>query len=335
MNVDENTLCFGPERNLIGILSEPAQPSVQARVGCLLINVGINHRIGPRRINVKAARELAQAGIPSLRIDLSGVGDSRASAQPHGFRQQSLLDMQAGLDQLQASTGLTRFIVLGICSGAANGLTLAVNDPRVVGLLMVDGHIFLTRQVRMVRKLRILAAFPFNPSVRRGFGAWSDWMGWLRAPGDRQARERLRTRLFGRVGPTTTEETGLLTEASAERTGEEFTRDMKQLVTRGVDVYLVYTASLLSADGGGALLRGLGPQDFLSRVRYDHFADLDHTATLLSAQRRLLDAAGAWAARVNAAQPAPEAAPGPLADTPRPAAPALAPLEQRLASHGA
>lgn len=306
--MDESTLCFGPDQGLIGVLTRPtAMGDERPRVGCLLLNVGVNHRIGPRRINVKAARQLAAIGIPSLRFDLSGVGDSLASAAQNDFRQQALIDMKAALDQFQACTGLTRFIVLGICSGATNGMALALADPRVIGLLMLDGYIFLTPGVRIKRKLRRLAAFAFNPSVRRSFGAWNDWMGWLRAPLDAQARAKALDRaLVGRFAPpSTTEETGILSADKPEYGAADFTRDMSALTARGVDIYLMYSATLIPVDPGRDLLRGLGNPPFLAHVRYEHFPGIDHTATTLAAQRKLLDATCAWALRVQAAQPAP------------------------------
>ena len=333
--MDESTLCFGPDQGLIGVLTRPtAVGDERPRIGCLLLNVGVNHRIGPRRINVKAARRLAAMGIPSLRFDLSGVGDSLASAAQNDFRQQALIDMKAALDQLQACTGLTRFIVLGICSGATNGMALALADPRVIGLLMLDGYIFLTRGVRLERKLRRLAAFAFNPSVRRSSGAWNDWMAWLRAPLDAQARTKALGRaFFGRFAPRTAEETGILSADTPEYGATDFTRDMSTLVARGVDIYLMYSATLIAVDHDRDLLRGLGNPPFLSRVRYEHLPGVDHTATALVAQRKLLDATCAWAGSISAAQPTPPAPPPPGPEDRRPAAAAaLAALERRLDS---
>ena len=60
MDTLETTVCFGPEQGLVGVLASPPGGS-DARVGCLLLNVGVNHRIGPRRINVKLARRFAAA----------------------------------------------------------------------------------------------------------------------------------------------------------------------------------------------------------------------------------------------------------------------------------
>ncbi len=332
--MDESTLCFGPEQGLVGVLTRPAVVGDdRPRIGCLLLNVGVNHRIGPRRINVKAARRLAAAGIPSLRFDLSGVGDSLASAAQNDFRQQALIDMKAALDQLQASTGLERFIVLGICSGATNGMAVALADPRVIGLMMFDGYIFLTPSVRIERKLRRLAAFAFNPSIRRSFGAWNTWMSWLRAPLDVQARGKALGRSFGRAAPSTTEQTGILSADTAEYNAADFTRDMSALVARGVDVYLTYSATVIAVDRDRALLRGLGDPPFLSRIRYEHWPDVDHTATTLAAQRKLLDATCVWAERIRAAQPSPPPAPAPGPEANRlSAAAALAALERRLDS---
>ena len=42
----------------------------------LFVNAGPQRRTGPNRMWVEAARRWAAAGVPSLRIDLSGIGDS-------------------------------------------------------------------------------------------------------------------------------------------------------------------------------------------------------------------------------------------------------------------
>ena len=334
MDIDESTLSFGPDGGLIGVLTRPASAASKepARVGCLLLNVGLYHRIGPRRINVKAARQLALEGIPSLRFDLSGVGDSRASASQSGFREQALADMKAALDEFQKATGLSRFIVLGICSGGANGMTLALDDERVVGLLMFDGYIFLTPGVRLERKLRRWAAFPVNASIRRSFPAWTDWMAWARAPLDAQARQRALGHITGRLTPRTTEETGILDTGTEDYDAPGFIRDMGALVERGVDVYLLYSATLLAVDHGRDLLKGLGPQPFLDRLRYEHCPDIDHTATTLASQRKLIALAGAWAQRVNAAQPTAAVVATPPAAEAKRAGATLAALERRLAA---
>jgi hypothetical protein len=308
----ESVRTFGPDRTLVGVLTTPGpqQAGAQHQVACLLLNVGINHRIGPRRINVKAARRLADAGIASLRFDLSGVGDSPASAGRQDFRAQALADMRAALDQLQAATGASRFLVFGICSGAVNALSLALGDARVVGLTMLDGHVFPSKAVRIRRKLRRWSAFPFNPAVRRSYAGWNDWADWARAPFDPQARRKAIARLFGRSDAASTEDTGLY-DANAPRYGAaEFERDMAVLVDREVDISLMFTATVVAVDHDRDLMRQLAGSPALSKVRYRFWPEIDHTVTALAAQRALLDALTAWAIEVAHAKASPgDAAP--------------------------
>lgn len=294
MSVDESILSFGPEKTLMGVLTRPVAETPQAQVGCLLLNVGVNPRSGPRRINVKTARRLAQGGVPSLRFDLSGLGDSPASASGNNFRQQALIDMRAALDEFQASTGVRQFVVFGICSGAANGMMLTMDDPRVIGLLKLDGYIFLTKGVRLERKLRRWLAFPTNPSIRRSFQGWNDWMTWLRSPTDAAARRQALARLFGRAAPRTAEETGFVQMDFPDYDAAGFTADMQALVDRGVKLCLMYSATLNSFDHGHTMLKGLGKPAFLQHVRYEFLKDVDHTATTIAAQQRLLDRVCPW-----------------------------------------
>lgn len=293
MAVDESVLTFGAENSLLGILTRPAD-TPGADVGCLLLNVGLNPRSGPRRINVKTARRLAESGVSSFRFDLSGVGDSRASSSSNNFKEQALVDLRAALDQFQTATGIRKFVVFGICSGAAHGMMIALDDPRVVGLLMFDGYVFLTKPLRIERKLRRWAAFPFNPSLRRTMPAWNDWVGWLRAPTDAQARQRVLARIVGRAAPQTTMETGFVQMDFPDYDGPGYIADTQKLLDRGVKVFLMYSATLISFDHGFGLLRGLGRPEFFQHVRYQHLKDVDHTATTLAAQQKLLDVVCPW-----------------------------------------
>lgn len=307
--VEESVVSFGPDQTLVGILTTPSADTPHAGIGCLLLNTGVNHRIGPRRVNVKAARRLAGSGIPCLRFDMTGIGDSKASSGREDYRQQQLADMRAALDQFQASTGLSRFVIFGVCTGAANALTLALADARVVGVLMFDGHIFPDKLMRLERKVRRWLAFPFNASLRRTYGPWRDWTGWLRSPTDANARARVVARLRGRPLAPESESTEIFA-AGAQRYGAgDFARDLQTLLDRGVDVYIMHSAMLNIVDRNRNLLAQLRGQPCLERVRYRFWPDVDHTLTLLDAQRRLLQALEQWALEVSTAQRASPASP--------------------------
>jgi hypothetical protein len=144
--MNETVTQLGSDKRLVAILTPPTTLPAKP-IACLLVNAGVVHRIGPHRLNVKLARLLAQQGISSLRLDLSGLGDSAPVSGRANFREdQPVGDLQSAMDYLEKEKGIDRFVVVGICSGAVNGYQLALADRRVIGLLMFDG--FTSRRGR-------------------------------------------------------------------------------------------------------------------------------------------------------------------------------------------
>jgi len=307
---EESIVTFGAGQALVGILSQPAPDAARQQVGCLLLNTGVNHRIGPRRMNVKLARRLAASGLPCLRFDMSGVGDSRPSTGTQDFRTQQLIDMRAALDQFQASTGLSRFLVYGVCSGAASAMRLAVADPRIVGALMFDGYVFLNPAQRVERRLRRMLAFPFNPSLRHLNPAWQACAAWLRAPRRMLAQRRAAPR-DDASGPG--DAADIFSADAPAYTAQDFAAELQLLVDRGVDVNLMYSAMLHVVDRDKDMLAQLRGHPSLARVRYRFWPEVDHTVTLLESQRLLLDAVDDWA---RAVAPAMRPLPAPAAHSP-------------------
>ena len=75
--MSESTILFGSKGGLVGTLALPDEGNDgHADIGFLFLNAGVVHRVGPHRINVRIARQLAARGIPSIRFDLCGHGDS-------------------------------------------------------------------------------------------------------------------------------------------------------------------------------------------------------------------------------------------------------------------
>lgn len=290
----EAPVLFGADDHLFGLLTRPQRDT--GDVGCLVLNTGVNHRIGPHRINVKAARRLAGAGIPALRFDLSGIGDSAAAQGHDGYRAQALEDMKAAMDYLSQRHGLRRFLVFGICSGAENALALALADPRVVGLLSFDGKVYMTRTVRLERKLRRMAAFPGNAAVRASYPWWHDLSRWL-GDGDAMGRERtlgrLRALLPRRAAPA--EAGGFMGGAEGQAmTGADYERALLSLVDRGVALSLMYSNTYNVFDRDHSMLSQLRGSRLFGRVQYRFWPDIDHTATTLAMQARLLNALEHW-----------------------------------------
>jgi pimeloyl-ACP methyl ester carboxylesterase len=143
----EQALLLGPHKSLVGILTAAASssPAADARPMVVLLNAGIIHRVGPNRMHVELARSLAAAGHTVLRFDLSGIGDSEPRTDGLAPLDASLADIREVLDWLEAVRGAKRFILVGLCSGADQALLYAGDDPRVVGLALLDPSLPRTR----------------------------------------------------------------------------------------------------------------------------------------------------------------------------------------------
>lgn len=136
----EEPLHFGEGGRLFGILTLPAEQTTTA-VGNIpvfvLLSAGLLHRVGPARLHVRLARELAAVGLATLRVDLAGVGDS--SQRPGVSNQQSVAaDFEEIRRVLESRLGRTPLVVGGLCAGADNAIRITLTDPRVVGMLLLD-----------------------------------------------------------------------------------------------------------------------------------------------------------------------------------------------------
>ena len=291
----ETPVLFGPDDGLFGMLSQPQ--AGRSDVACLVLNTGVNYRIGPHRINVKTARRLASAGIPTLRFDLSGIGDSVAAQSRNAFRAQAVEDMKSAMDFLGARCGVRRFLVFGICSGAENAVAVALADARITGMLAFDGEMYLTRGVRLERKLRRMAAFPFNAAVRDSYFWWRDLTDWL-GTRNAAARERTMARL-GALLPSRTppaEQGSIFGSAEAPVVdAAEYERRLLSLADRGVDVSLMFSVTYNATDRNHGMLAQLRGSRLFERVKYRFWPDIDHTATTRVMQGKLLDAVEEWA----------------------------------------
>ena len=131
---------FGPGCRLFGVLTKPTgQGAAQLSVpGILILNTGCHHRVGPRCLYAQQARRWAALGFPVLRFDLAGLGDSRSEGGEENqiFPPSAESDVRAAMDALGAWA--RRFVLVGLCSGAQHALQVAVKDPRVSGVVLVN-----------------------------------------------------------------------------------------------------------------------------------------------------------------------------------------------------
>ena len=145
-SVTERAVHFGVGRRLFGIVTEPSDTSgASERPGIILLNVGANHRVGPNRMYVSIARELAANDFLCLRFDVAGLGDSTIApgAQENRlYSKDSVADVKAAMTLLGETYGVRRFVLVGLCSGAYLAFHTCVADPRVVGQVLLNPQTF-------------------------------------------------------------------------------------------------------------------------------------------------------------------------------------------------
>ena len=141
----EKAVLFGPNRSLVGIVSEAEGQAVGGgRPAVILLNSGPLHRVGPFRLYVTVARRLAAAGLTVLRMDLSGKGDSEPRRDKRSARERVEEDVRAGMKLLSETRDSDQFVLMGLCSGADDSIEVAAKEPSVVGAVLLDGYGYRT-----------------------------------------------------------------------------------------------------------------------------------------------------------------------------------------------
>jgi exosortase A-associated hydrolase 1 len=118
---------------LVGIASLPEQ---SRRRGVLVVVGGPQYRVGSHRQFALLARNLAAQGIPVLRFDYRGMGDSESAARTF---EQVGDDLRAAIDHFIAMVpGLAEVVIWGLCDAASAALFYANSDTRVCGLVLLN-----------------------------------------------------------------------------------------------------------------------------------------------------------------------------------------------------
>ena len=134
--------CVGIHGDVFGILSR--DPSAgPAPLALLLLSSGALPHTGPNRAWVEVARRWARRGIPTVRLDLAGIGeaggeDPELRSDESTYESWRVDDVRSVLGQLQADGTAERFVLGGLCSGANCSLQGALADSRVCGLLLIN-----------------------------------------------------------------------------------------------------------------------------------------------------------------------------------------------------
>ena len=118
---------------LVGILDLPERPAAR---GVLIVTGGPQYRIGSHRQFVLLARHLAANGIPVLRFDYRGMGDSEGAMRDFDSVHDDLA--AAVREFFTALPALKEIVLWGLCDGAAAAAFHAPRDRRITGLVLLN-----------------------------------------------------------------------------------------------------------------------------------------------------------------------------------------------------
>ena len=131
-----------PFGELFGIQAEPADRA-RGDLVAVFLNAGAIRRVGPNRLWVETARRWAARGVPSVRMDLEGLGDADGDPRRYadvgkfytpafGAQVASIVD-----DVVRRGLG-TRVVLVGLCAGAYWAFHTAAEDDRIVELIILN-----------------------------------------------------------------------------------------------------------------------------------------------------------------------------------------------------
>ena len=139
-----------------GLVAEPLVPG-HADMCAVFLNAGAVRRIGPNRMWVEAARRWAARGIPTVRVDVEGIGDAQGDGAMYSdvgsfYTPDREVQVSAIIDALEARGLGPRFVLIGLCAGAYSAFNTAVADSRIVAALAVNPRLVVWDPAILVRR---------------------------------------------------------------------------------------------------------------------------------------------------------------------------------------
>lgn len=270
--MNETILQFGCENHLVGVLSKPAANRWQA-TAIILLNSGMVHHVGPYRQNVLLGRAFAEAGFLALRVDLSGIGDSEWPASAATYEEQVVKDIRGAMDRIESDYDISRFVLIGICTGADNAHKTALVDSRVVGAVFMDGYTYPTLRYLIKRSLPVLLS-PARLARALRYHLWEKH----RANSDVAAPDELDQ--FTWTAPTR----------------QQMAMDLEHFASRKLKLLYIYTHSWIDDYNYTSQLADAFRGVDFSNIQLEFWPEADHTYSNVNSRIRLINFVSGWLA---------------------------------------
>jgi len=128
--------CCG-EQQLVGVVHGV---QTESSVGVLIVVGGPQYRVGSHRQFVHLARHLAAGGVPAMRFDYRGMGDSAGNLA--GFEHIGS-DISSAIDAFQSECpGVSDIVLWGLCDAATASMFYAASDSRVGAVILANPWVY-------------------------------------------------------------------------------------------------------------------------------------------------------------------------------------------------
>lgn len=258
---------FGRDEHLAGIVNLPEGPPA-SDLAVVIPNAGLIHHVGPWQLHVDLARRLAEAGLPSLRFDLSGLGDSEVPRRRETVTARTGADIRDAIDLLATECGARRIVMAGLCSGAIESHRAALTEERICGAALLDPPAYGDRLYHVIR--------------------WAE--RYLNPP---RVFRFLRRKLDESRGRLEKADPANRPEPYRPMSAEEFAAQIETASLRGVEYLFCYSGNE-DYKHRRQLFSILTPATPRERVTVYHFRNLDHTPVLIEDRRIIADTLLKW-----------------------------------------
>ena len=269
---------FGNQGHLYGTLCVPEEGAFKSGTPCIImLNSGLVYQAGPNRLYVEMARDMEKKGFCSFRFDLSGIGDSNRSRENISYDEQIPNDIGDALAFIEKKTGITSFVLMGICTGADNAHKYALKNSKVTGAIFLDGYAYKTpgyylryygpKIINPIEVAMWLSRFIFTKSKTSG-----------PSPEVNKIQEKEKDGYFWDVPPK-----------------DKTIKELKQLVDRNVFQLHVYTSGWEWCFNHQSQFDSMYNEvDFKGLATCVYFGQSDHTYTLIDDRLKLIETVANW-----------------------------------------
>jgi alpha-beta hydrolase superfamily lysophospholipase len=145
----------------------------------VMLNAGSSYRVGPGRMHVQLARQLALLGYPCLRLDLNGIGDSvlgDPEKENDSYTATAFRDVALVCDYLHTLQPGRRIVLMGLCSGAYVAFQSAAQlpHPAIIESVLINPLVFFWKEGMTLKDANIDQLVAWREYWKSIF-KWSQW----------------------------------------------------------------------------------------------------------------------------------------------------------------